>query len=224
MSLDHVEFVENPENRCPVVLILDTSESMEGAPMEALNAGLATFKYEVERDPLASLRVETAIITFGGTDATLLQGFKTMDDFTAPKLTAQGHTPIGHALDLGLETLEARKTVYKAQGIPYYRPWVILITDGAPTDGERWQTASRKLCQAEEDQGLNFFIVAVEGADLDILTQMAPAHRPPLALQDLQFKQLFQWLSASVQRVSTSRVGSGMLALPPVSGWAQSAA
>lgn len=49
------EFVENPENRCPVILLLDTSGSMYGQPIQELNRGLAAFKEDVLRDSQASL-------------------------------------------------------------------------------------------------------------------------------------------------------------------------
>jgi uncharacterized protein YegL len=58
------EFVENPENRCPVILLLDSSGSMSGQPIQELNRGLAAFKEDVQKDAQASLSVEVAIVTF----------------------------------------------------------------------------------------------------------------------------------------------------------------
>jgi Uncharacterized protein encoded in toxicity protection region of plasmid R478, contains von Willebrand factor (vWF) domain len=59
------EFVDNPEPRCPVVLLLDTSLSMQGPKIDALNAGLLHFHEELSMDPLAMKRVEVAVVTFG---------------------------------------------------------------------------------------------------------------------------------------------------------------
>jgi uncharacterized protein YegL len=114
------EFVENPENRCPVILLLDTSGSMSGQPIQELNRGLAAFKEDVLRDSQASLSVEMAIVTFGPVQLT--QGFTTIDQFTPPKLEASGDTPMGEAIEYALDLLEARKTTYKDNGILYYRP------------------------------------------------------------------------------------------------------
>lgn len=222
MSLNLAEFVDNPEPRCPVILVLDTSDSMKGDPISELNAGLASFKYHVEEDPLASLRVEVGIVTFGG-EAEVLQPFKTVDLFTAPKLTAKGNTPLGHALEMGLTLLEERKVQYKSAGIPYYRPWLFLITDGAPTDGMLWYEAALRAHEADSQGKLSLYTIAVRGADMKILSQIAPSHRPPFQLKDLRFRELFHWLSASVRMVSTSTVlqGAQMLALPSISGWAE---
>src|SRR5215510_7073987 len=59
------EFAENPEPRCPCVLLLDTSGSMKGQPISELNRGLNAFRDELASDSLAAKRVEVAIITFG---------------------------------------------------------------------------------------------------------------------------------------------------------------
>jgi len=63
---DQTEFAENPEPRCPVVLVLDTSGSMQGSPITELNEGLRAFAAAIRADRLASLRVEVALITCGG--------------------------------------------------------------------------------------------------------------------------------------------------------------
>lgn len=214
------EFVDNPENRCPVVLLLDTSASMRGAPIDELNAGVASFRNQILMDDTASLRVELSVIAFGG-EVRLVRDFVTIDDLSTPRLEAYGNTPMGGALDLGLRTLEARKRVYRRAGVHYYRPWLFLITDGAPTDGLLWQEAAMRAQEADLMGRLSFFTVGVEGADMEILGEIASPNRPPLMLQGLKFRDLFQWLSASVRRVSLSRVDARHVALPPISGWAR---
>ena len=84
-----VEFAENPEPRVPCVLILDTSQSMQGTRINELNAGLKVYKDELLADPLASKRVEVAIVTFGG-DVNKRVDFVTAHKFEPPTLTAHG--------------------------------------------------------------------------------------------------------------------------------------
>ena len=216
MPIGLPEFVDNPEPRCPVILLCDTSGSMSGAPIDALNAGLAAFKEDVYRDEMASLRVEVALVTFG--PVRLAQDFVTIDNFTPPKLKVEDRTPMGEAIEYALDLLEDRKETYKNNSIQYYRPWIVLITDGAPTD--IWQNAAQRVRQAEVQRRLLFFGVGVQGADLNILRQITPPERPPLLLNGLDFRSMFQWLSTSMKRVSSSQVGGTMIALPPV-GWGQ---
>ena len=61
MRLGLPEFVQNPENRCPVILLLDTSASMRGEPMAELNAGLRAFHHQIMTDDLASLQQEIGL-------------------------------------------------------------------------------------------------------------------------------------------------------------------
>ncbi|MHC5821955.1 MAG: vWA domain-containing protein [Nostoc sp.] len=210
------EFVENPENRCPVILLLDTSGSMSGQPIQELNRGLAAFKEDVQKDSQASLSVEVAMITFGSI-AKLIQDFVTIDQFTPPILEVDGLTPMGAAIEYALDFLENRKQIYKDNGILYYRPWVFLITDGAPTDS--WDSAAQRLREAEAQSRLSFFAVGVKDADMNILKQISPPERPPVMLKGLDFRELFVWLSASMKRVSSGKVGQAV-ALPAM-GWGQ---
>ncbi|MEH2035304.1 vWA domain-containing protein [Nostoc sp.] len=216
MAVGMPEFVENPENRCPVILLLDTSGSMSGQPIQELNRGLAAFKADVLKDSQASLSVEVAMITFGPI-VKLTQDFVTIDQFTPPTLEVAGVTPMGAAIEYALDFLENRKQTYKDNGILYYRPWVFLITDGAPTDS--WDSAAQRLRQAEAQSRLSFFAVGVKDADMNILKQISLPERPPITLNGLDFRELFVWLSASMKRVSSGKVGQAV-ALPAM-GWGQ---
>lgn len=213
---DAVEFAENPEPRCPCVLLLDISGSMQGAPIEALNLGLRTFKDELNRDSLAKKRVEVAIVAFNN-DVEVVQDFVTADQFEPPTLMAQGLTHMGSAIHKGLEIVEARKAQYRANGVAYYRPWVFLITDGEP-QGESdsvVEQAAQRIRDDEANKRIALFAVGVEGANIARLSQIVV--RTPLKLTGLNFQEMFIWLSASMQRISQSQPNE-QVALPPP-GW-----
>lgn len=210
-----VEFATNPEPRCACVLLLDVSGSMGGRPIDAMNEGLRAFAADLATDSLASQRVEVAVVTFGGTGVEVRHDFATAGQFEPDRLTATGGTPMGAAIEKALDMVDERKRQYRANGVLYYRPWVFLITDGEPTDD--WEDAARRVKQAEEANGLAFFAVGVEGANLDVLGEIAA--RSPLKLQGLKFVELFVWLSQSQRTVSSSKPGD-QTALPTVEGWA----
>ena len=116
--IDAVEFAENQEPRCPCVLLLDTSGSMAGRPIAALNEGLKAFRSDILEDPVAPKRVEVAVVAFD-TTVRLVQDFVTPDRFDPPVLTAQGVTHMGAAVNTALDLVPARKGRYKEAGIPY---------------------------------------------------------------------------------------------------------
>ena len=214
-----VEFAENPEPRVPCVLIVDTSSSMQGPRMDELNKGLKSYQQELLADPLASKRVEVAIVTFGGRVNRLVD-FVTAPNFVAPTLQPIGGTPMGEAITTALDMIEERKQVYRENGVAYYRPWAFLITDGEPND--HWKPVVSRVKDGEKQKSFSFFAVGVEGANMQILEEICT--RKPLWLQGMKFRELFSWLSNSQQAVSRSTPGDEVPLEDPTSGprgWAQ---
>lgn len=208
-----VEFAENPEPRCPCVLLLDTSGSMQGEPLWALQQGLQVLKFDLMVDDLAKKRVELAVISFDSR-VTVLHDFMTVDQFTPPQLFANGATLMGAGLHQALDLIQERKQQYRSYGISYYRPWVFLITDGEPQGEtpEEVERAVQRLRNEEDAKRVALFAVGVEGANMPKLRSLFT--RTPLKLKGLNFRELFLWLSASMQRVSQSRIDD-QVPLPP---------
>jgi uncharacterized protein YegL len=194
---------------------------MAGQPLQELQGGLAVYKDELFADTLARKRVEIAIVTFGGT-VQVAQQFVTPEYFTPPILTATGETPMASGIIMGLDLLRSRKDEYKAGGIGYYRPWVFMITDGAPTDVNtpQWPEAVKRIQEGEDRKAFSFFAVGVEGADFQRLQELSK--REPLKLKGLRFRDLFKWLSTSQQSVSRSKTGDAVPLTNPAGpdGWA----
>jgi uncharacterized protein YegL len=209
----------NPEPRCPCVLVLDTSGSMGGEPIRQLNEGVQCLVDELSRDGLASKRVELAIINFGSS-VNLACDFTPPTAMHPPVFDADGPTPMGDAVLHACAVIESRKEEYRQAGIQYYRPWIFLITDGEPTDfnSKEWAEAVSQVRDGEAAKRLLFFGVAVEGANQKTLDALCPPSRPSVRLRGLHFSEMFRWLSSSLKSVSNSTPGA-QLQLPSTNGW-----
>lgn len=205
-------FANNPDPRCPCVLVLDVSGSMMGQPIEQLNDGVQYFQQDLLSDPQAARRVEVATVTFGPVN--VLHDFVGAESFQPPMLATQGDTPMGAAIAEAIRLVEDRKRVYQQNGIMYFRPWIFLVTDGSPTD--QWKAAAMAVREGESREKFAFFAVGVQGADMNTLAQISS--RQPLRLDGLRFREMFAWLSASMKSVSASRPGTAV-ELPVPVGW-----
>ncbi len=128
--------------------------------------------------------------------------------------SAGGMNLLGSAIELALQKLEQRKAEYKRAGVPYYQPWLVIISAGAPNDN--WHCAAKKAKQLSHENKLVSLVVGVEGADLPTLNECS--NRAAVKLDELKFDEFFKWLSASMSRVSQSVSTTAKIDLPPMGG------
>lgn len=207
VSSDLVELESNPEPRAPCLVAIDVSISMTGPKLDAANGGMRDFWAEIKADPLASKRVEVAVLTFGG-NVTVARDFALLGSSEPPFFTAGGGTPLGEAVCKAGDLVSKRRKQYKHFGTDSFKPFVLVITDGAPTDNlaaeARAIVHGLETAEAEEDR-VAFFFAAVDGADMTVLESIS--HRKPRPLNARDFRGMFRWLSASMRSISRSQVG-----------------
>ncbi len=209
------DLIHNPSTRCPCMLVLDTSASMSGEPINELNDGLLRFVQSTQQDESAAYSVELGIISAGGSVREIMPFTCVADIREVHAMQASGNTPLGSAVSLALQRLDERKQAYKDNGVPYFQPWLVIISDGAPTD--EYLAAANQARTLSANRKLVSLPIGVQGADLSLLGEFSS--KPALPLKGLHFGEFFEWLSQSMSRVSGSNSSASDVQLPSVSPW-----
>lgn len=220
LTIREEDLINNPTPRVPVCLVLDCSGSMSGDPIEELRIGVGKFIKEVADNEYAKDSAEICVVTFGGHVECLLD-FENVErqSQNIPLLSASGGTPMDQAVNMALDKLQERKQEYKDNGVEYYQPWMVLMTDGQPT--ENISTSTMRTQELVNGDKLTVFPLGIgDQADMDELERYSPK-RPPLKLKGLSFSEFFEWLSQSVEKVSQSIPGDKInLDIDGIKEWA----
>ena len=195
---------DNYETKCLCVLVLDVSGSMNGEPINELNEGLKTFKKTVGADPNAKRRLEVSVITFESSVKTEMEStlFEKIEEF--PILNVGGSTKLVDGVNEAIKKVKERKTYYKKSGQKYYRPWIVLMTDGEPDSDQNVTALAEEVKTGEEEKHFIFFAVGVQNANMKTLETLCNNY-PPAKLKGLNFKDFFLWLSVSFSTITSSR-------------------
>ncbi len=210
---DSVEFYENPEPRCPCVVVVDRKKHDASAP--EVTRALEIFYDVVTKDRLAALRTEIAIVTstlgiFNVRGVKVVSDFVGADEFRIPtSIPSCCICSLSKGLHKALDMVEERKHVYQANGIAYFRPVIMLITYAGPdNDSSRdREMIAQRIHEAEYDRSAAVFGFGVQGADMGNLAEIMSPHRPPKLLSEADIGGIFTWLANSMSSISQSQPG-----------------
>ena len=220
-----IDYSGNANQRTPCVLVLDASGSMSTSTnsgrtrMEEMMTGISTLQSELHDDDTALVRVQLAIVSVGGpsNDAEIMLDWTDATDFQAFPIRPNGTTPLGKGVQIALQMVEQAKQNLRAAGVSYTRPWMMVISDGEPTDpADVWSAAVKECRAAEASRKVEVFCIGVEGANLARMAELSA--KPPQMLSGTKFRELFVWLSASLSAASRSRPGEN-IQLPSPDPW-----
>jgi uncharacterized protein YegL len=201
--------------RLPVYLLLDTSGSMYGEPIEAVKNGVQTLISTLRSDPYALETAYISIITFNST-AQQITPLTELAAFQQPTIDASGCTVLGGALSLLAQKVDSEVTKTTAEQKGDWRPLVFIMTDGAPTDDLNKGLADFK----QRKFGMVVACAAGQGASTDTLKQITENVVQLDTADSATIKAFFKWVSASISTSSKSIEDTGseattMSELPP---------
>lgn len=157
MTASNSSPTRNTAKRLPIVFCLDVSPSMgwkEGSnssSMDLLNTAVNNFLAELKHDPRAKTSAEIAFVTFS-THIEMDTEFESIGSLQPPRFepVAEGGTLMAQAVLRSIAKIEDRRKALEELEIPYYAPFLVLVTDGNP-DGNDDATLQQRALTAVKD-------------------------------------------------------------------------
>lgn len=186
-----------------ILLLLDTSSSMNGDKIKFLNNAVNVFIEDTMKDETAAIRVDLKIVQFNSEVSDVLDWTPVSKCEPNVNLTASGLTSMGAALNYGFDQLLSRKDTYHQLGVPcHHRQILLLVSDGEPTDDVT--SAVSRVAKLEQENGLQVWALAIPGSNE---LQLKQWFERTLVSKTADTSKFFRWFSEGMIKLSKSRPG-----------------
>ena len=208
------DLIINYNQKLLCIFAIDVSGSMRGNNIQTVNKFFNDFfSWDHDEEELM-VKLEVAIMQYDE-EVRILRDPKLLEDGELPPtLTERGSvTETVMAIEEAIKLVEDRKAFYRSTGQCYYRPWIIVMTDGEPYGNKATQAdidaiSQRVAIEADPKTGKKYMIMGIgvgKDANMETLKKMTAGRA--MALQGLKFGAFFEWLSASLSTVASSKEG-----------------
>src|ERR1043165_9177665 len=190
--------------RLPVYLVLDTSGSMSGEPIESLKNGVQVMISSLRQNPQAIETAYISVITFDATAQQLIP-LTDLSSFQMVDIRASGQTSLGEALRLVANKIDTEVAKTTAEQKGDWKPLVFIFTDGIPTDDWRSGLAEYKKRKVAYTVACS----AGPGSDAAVLKEITENVVSLETADAHTIGKFFLWVTASIGVSSTKIEDSG---------------
>lgn len=200
--------------RLPVYLLLDTSGSMRGEPISAVNVGLKALVASLRQDPSALETVYICIMTFDA-EVNVVVPLTPLDQLQLPEITTpeSGPTFLGKALEVLVHHMDREVKRNTAEEKGDWAPLLFVMTDGSPTD---LQVFEEMLPEVKKRPFGNIIgCAAGPKAKQHYLAMITDKVFSLDTMDSASFTSFFKWVSEAVSTGSRSQGIGASAPLPP---------
>lgn len=200
--------------RLPVYLLIDTSGSMKGEPIESVKVGIETMLGALRNDPYALETVNISVITYDK-DVKQILPLTPIDELQLPEITTpdSGPTHMGAALKKLLEKVDVEVNKGTPTQKGDWMPLLFLMTDGHPSDIMEFNDVVPKV----KSSPFATIVCCAAGpkAKTDDLKKLTDRVYQIDTLDSASLMKFFKWVSGVVQEGNKSMGATDELILPP---------
>ncbi|MBR4840313.1 MAG: VWA domain-containing protein [Paludibacteraceae bacterium] len=200
--------------RLPVYLLIDTSGSMKGEPIESVKVGLEAMLASLRQDPYALETVWLSIITYDR-EVKQLMPLTQIGEFQLPNIVTpdSGPTHTGAALELLCSVVDKEVRLSSTQQKGDWMPLLFLMTDGKPSDIQLYNSMIPEV----KKRHFASIVACAAGmhAQTDPLKLLTNQVFSLDTADSTTFKQFFKWVSDSIGIGNKSIGAVEDLVLPP---------
>lgn len=200
--------------RLPVYILIDTSGSMHGEPIESVKVGLEAMVSSLRRDPFALESVNISIITYDK-DVKQVLPLTPLDELQMPEITTpdSGPTHTGLALKMLCESVDREVIVGSHDRKGDWQPLLFLMTDGKPSDTQLYN----QMVPEVKKRHFASIVACAAGmkaqtAPLKLLTDDVYTLD---TLDSTSFQKFFKWVSDTIGVGNRTIGATDDLLLPP---------
>lgn len=164
-----ISFNTGFQPRLPLVFLVDISGSMQSSikkkPIQQINCFLDNIPTLLSGFLYNS--VDFAVVEFGD-NAKIVREFAPIATFTGIRLEANGMTAMGEGICISYEMLDSLIRHYLECGQTYYRPIILMLTDGGATD----DIDQAKEIIAANCKKTSFWAAGIDGCNQEQLSEL----------------------------------------------------
>ncbi|MCR5738775.1 MAG: VWA domain-containing protein [Lachnospiraceae bacterium] len=195
--MNNINLESASEMHMACVFLIDTSKSMQAFQLSAINDALAKFKLDITKDKMLREVLDIAVVEFNSS-VNVVQEFLPVKHMIQINFAGGDGTVMSPAIQKAIDLVTERLNLYRRMGVPFYKPWVILVSGSVPEDDTT--DIAQVVKQLEQQGRIQMISLGVENYDSQTLHCLSGSK--VMKAKEYDFTSFFDWVNKSMYEMS----------------------